>query len=168
MKKVLLSLLVIAIPFQAYSQYSLKTEYAPWSSSKLCVARTVENFIAMLEMSPSNFESEMQKVLVNVKVGQNYCLIASEQFGSGANYDSPVLIFNKCDDYLSVDWYGSPTAPSVFMKFMADIKDHFLQTKDGMRYYGINYEGRDYTFRFKRFQEQNTMFEMMTIWRVKN
>lgn len=153
--------------FPVLSQNTLRTIDAPWSGSKICVARTVENFITILEMSSSNFESEMKKVGAAVKTGQDYCIEASEQFGNGATLDSPALIFNKCDDYLSVDWYGSPSAPSVFKDFMNDIKDHYMQTKEGMRYYGLKYNGTDYTFRFRRVQEKNTMLEFMTVWKVK-
>jgi len=167
MKKLVLILFLIEPFALTYAQISLTTTDAPWAFSKKCVARTIPNFIAIMEMSPQNFENEMKRTGASVKVGQNYCIEAAEQLGSGATLNAPALIFNKCDDLLSVDWYGPVNSPAIFMNIMEDIKDHYLQTKDGMRYYGLKYNEKEYTFRFRRVQENNTMFETMTIWKVK-
>lgn len=167
MKKLFLILFLVEPFALIHAQISLTITDAPWSYSKKCIERTIPNFISIMEMSPQNFENEMKRIGASVRVGQNYCIVASEQLGSGATLNAPALIFNKCDDLLSVDWYGPINSPAVFMNIMEDIKNHHLQTIDGIRYYGLKYNEKEYTFGFKRVQENNTMFETMTIWKVK-
>jgi len=118
-------------------------------------------------MSPDQFKSEMKMVGVDVVLGRDYCYEAAEQKGSEATPSSPAFIFVKCDDFLSVDWYGKGTFSSVFEDLMNDLKDNYIYTKDGMKYYGIKYKESEYTIRFKRVVQNNTTFEFMTIYKVK-
>lgn len=169
MKNTLILLLTVFNLCPTFSQNKLTTKSASWSNSKKCVSRNVENFIQMLEMSSTEFESEMKKVGARVTLGQNFCITASEQFGMGASINDPALIFNKCDDYLTAKWYGdSKSSSSAFMSFMTEIKDYYIETKDGKRIYGLKYLNRDYKFTFERVLKGNSMFEIMALVRINN
>lgn len=168
-KNIVVLLIVVFNLYPAFSQNKLTTIPASWSYSKKCVSRNVENFIQMLEMSSTEFESEMKKAGAKVSLGQNFCITASEQFGMGANFNAPALIFNKCDDYLTATWYGdSQSSSSAFMIFMTEIKDYYIETKDGKRIYGLKYLNRDYKFTFERFLKGNSIFEIMELVRINN
>jgi hypothetical protein len=169
MKQLILSFLFIFfIQSASIAQYKLATISANWSSSKICVDRTILNFIIMIEMSTRNFEEQMKLAGAKVKVSEDYCIEAAEQFGAGSTFSAPAIIFTKCDnDKLIAYWYGDLDSPAIFLTVMEKLKDHYLGTEERVKYYGIEYLNNEYTFSFERYKKNNAMHEVMIIWKVQ-
>jgi hypothetical protein len=121
----------------------------------------------MLEMSSSEFESEMKQIGTKVSLGQDYCIVASEQFGLGASINDPLLIFEKCEDQLSATWISnSQSAISPFIDFMTIIKSYYKETKNGIRVYEILYHNKNYQFAFLRDKKGNSWYENLRVMRL--
>lgn len=162
---ILLNLISLLKPSVVSSQ-NIETQYSSSVSGNKCVKRDIHNYFNMVDMSNSSFENQIRNLGTQIEYGEDFSVLASEQYSRGATFGDCIYTFKKSGNQLVIFWFGEGSQ-TCFNTLADNLKDHYIETKDNRRIYIVDVGEKKYGVTIERkMLDATTMSEIVSITRL--